>query len=154
MMYSGSHFSYLYYQVALWTGWVKWGNLDSRPMCVAISVPLSETSSFDAVERNANLPSRVKLVRFVQSTPSFPINKLRNMAYQNSDTTHVMMLDRDIIPARFRPSSHWVVASLYTTLLSLPSNLLVDAKLAVVLPLFEMIHYNVFCSNWFSCDKQ
>lgn len=75
-------------------------------MCVAISVPLSETSSFDAVEKNANLPSRVKLVRFVQSTPSFPINKLRNMAYQNSDTTHVMMLDRDIIPARFRPSSH------------------------------------------------
>lgn len=126
----------------------------SRPICAAVSVPLAEASRFDAVEKNANLPSRVKLVRFAQSGPSFPVNKLRNLAYENSDTTHVMLLDRDIIPARSRSRVLSALASLYATVLSLPSTLLVDEKVAIVLPLFEMSHFNVLCSNWFSCDRQ
>lgn len=149
-----SHFSYIYYQIALWTGYVVGQTLDCRPISVVVSVPSSESDSIGRVERNANLPTRVNLVRYVQPTTSFPINKLRNMAYQNSKTTHVVILDRDIIPARANGCFSSSVATLYSILLSLPASLLEDEKLAIVLPLFEMTHYNVPCSDWFSCDKQ
>ena len=130
----GVHFSYIYNQVVLWTG----------PISLVVSVSPQDVNNIEKLEKDSNLPSRVKVTNYAPSKRSFPINTLRNIAYRNSDTTHVLMLDQDIIPA----------PTLYSALLSLPPSVLDDPKLAIVIPLFEMTHYNVFCSNWYSCDKQ
>ena len=60
---------------------------------------------------------------------------MRNIAYKNSDTTHVLVTDIDIFP-----DGIWLVvpiypiASLYSSFLSLPQSLLDDPKQVIVLP--------------------
>ena len=65
-----------------------------------VSVSPQDVNNIEKLEKDSNLPSRVKVTNYAPSKRSFPINTLRNIAYSNCDTTHVLMLDQDIIPAR------------------------------------------------------
>ena len=46
------------------------------------------------------------------------------------------------------------LANLQSVFLSLPSSALNDDMLAIVLPLFEMNHYSLPCTNWYTCSEQ
>ena len=45
-------------------------------------------------------PSRVIVTPFVNEMSSFPINTLRNIGYSTTTSTHVLVTDIDVIPAR------------------------------------------------------
>lgn len=46
------------------------------------------------------------------------------------------------------------LANLQSIFLSLPTSALNDDMLAIVLPLFEMNHYSLPCTNWYTCSEQ
>ena len=125
------------------------------PLTTVFSIQKEEHAVYDSLVRNSLFPSRVHLLIYESDMTSFPINMLRNIAYKNSDTTHVLVTDIDIFP-----DGIWLVvpiypiASLYSSFLSLPQSLLDDPKQVIVLPLFETTHYVLPCTNWFSCSNQ
>lgn len=58
----------------------------------------------------------------------YPINRLRNLAIQNTLTTHFLVLDMDM----------WPVSTTYTDLITLPRNILQNEHLALILPAFSL----------------
>lgn len=62
------------------------------------------------------------------SEPIYPINRLRNLAIQNIDTTHFLVLDMDM----------WPVETAYRDILSLPKFILQNERLAMIIPAFSL----------------
>ena len=73
----------------------------------------------------------------------FPINRLRNVAINNTITSHFWLTDVDIWPACCSHSLFSLVADLYETILSLPSSLLAIDKQAIVVPVYEVLPISV-----------
>ena len=70
----------------------------SSPITTVFSIKREERDMYDSLVRNSLFPSRVHLLIHETDMTSFPINILRNIAYKNSDTTHVLVTDIDIFP--------------------------------------------------------
>ena len=67
----------------------------------------------------------------------FPINELRNLALQNAQTTHVMVVDADLVVS----STRWLpfsLESLRSDFAALPRNVLRNQRLAMALPVFSL----------------
>ena len=68
-----------------------------------IMIPVSITSEEDAMLRQyikySLFPSRVHLITFEVSVPSFPINTLRSIAIRSCQTTHVLITTPYAIPS-------------------------------------------------------
>ena len=63
-----------------------------------ISIKKEEADTYSSLVKNALFPTRVRVFSFETDGDSFPINMLRNMAFKNTDTTHVLMTDIDVFP--------------------------------------------------------
>lgn len=70
------------------------------PLTSVISFKKEEADTYNVLVKNALFPSRVRLFSFENESPSFPINRLRNLAYRNTETTHVLITDIDVFPDR------------------------------------------------------
>ena len=125
-----------------------------RSISAAICVQKEEKEFFQSLLDSSLLPSRVRVSMFVAEKTTFPINELRNLAYSNSDSTHILVTDIDILPSRMAFMLFSCIASLHSTFLSLPHAILDDPHLALVVPLFEMAHYTRNCHNWFDCQSE
>lgn len=128
--------------------------MTTSPISAAICVKKEEKELFQTITESSFFPSRVRVAMFVPERTNFPINKLRNLAYTNSDSTHVLVIDIDVIPSRPLSAPLSRLASLHSTFLSLPNDVLDDPHLALVLPLFEMAHYTMNCPHWFDCHSE
>lgn len=149
-----THFSYLYYQVAFWMGYCLFSMFIDSPIEGVIAVKNDEAATFKSLIKNGSFPSRVRIHSYQNDMTSFPINHLRNLAYQYTTTTHVLIADIDVFPDRKIDCVILYKASLYAEFLSLPPWLVDDPKQVVVLPLFETTHYSLPCSNWYDCGSQ
>lgn len=69
-------------------------------MSVVISASKDEETSLKAMIESSFFPSRVQVIPHIISGDGFPINTLRNIAIHNVHTTHFLMVDIDILPAR------------------------------------------------------
>ena len=76
------------------------------------------------------------------SSSSIPINVLRNNAISNAQTSHVWIMDLDMIPS----------TTLYDTLYSLPIKYLRQSNLAIAIPVFSIYYHN--CDTIESCKEK
>ena len=102
-MVSISRFNFVYNQVALWLGWGLAVWMTCRPLSVVISVKDRELPILSALIAQAQFPSRVYVNQYVNNNELFPINVLRNMGYSLAVTSHVLISDIDVVPARRFP---------------------------------------------------
>ena len=117
--------------------------------CVYPPVWRIEWSAFHVHDKNAGavhtfttqhiLPQRFRLSYVKDNSGHFPINRLRNVAINNTITSHFWLTDVDIWPACCSHSLFSLVADLYETILSLPSSLLAIDKQAIVVPVYEVL---------------
>lgn len=75
------------------------GLIDS-PIEGVIAVKSDEATIFKSLIKDGSFPSRVKIHSYQNDMTSFPINHLRNLAYQYTSTTHVLIADIDVFPDR------------------------------------------------------
>ena len=73
--------------------------------CIAVKVKNLDERKASAAVRKLHLPDRVRIILYIVSARSseatdFPVNKLRNIAIVNIVTTHFLVLDMDMWPAR------------------------------------------------------
>ena len=69
-------------------------------MSVVISTTNDEETSLKKMIASSFFPSRVEIIPHIISGDGFPINTLRNIAINNVHTTHFLVADIDILPAR------------------------------------------------------
>lgn len=85
--------------------YIGWGNsslpsLISSPMSVVVSAKKEEEQTLNGMIKSAAFPSRVRVIPYIAENEKFPINTLRNLAMDSVRTTHVLITDLDILPAR------------------------------------------------------
>ena len=68
---------------------------------VGLGVFSYESDDAHVIIRDFSFPSRVHIFEYNQKGNSFPINSLRNLAIQNTNSSHLYIADVDIIPASF-----------------------------------------------------
>lgn len=97
--------SFLPFLLQRWKGW-KWSEIVRR-RSYSIAVLTHAKQVKDAVERikSLHLPSRVRIIVYIPQKNSkekndYPVNKLRNIAIVNIITTHFLVMDMDMWPAR------------------------------------------------------
>lgn len=108
----------------------------SRPQFrVVVYVIYGKTSA--ARNNFVNVPLEEGTKQFHPETPLFPINELRNLALQNAQTTHVMVIDADMVVSGtlVLPSS---LESLRGDFMALPRHVLKSQRLALALPVFSL----------------
>lgn len=76
---------------------------------IAVKVKNRDERKASNLVKSLNLPDRVRIILYIVSSRSseatdFPVNKLRNIAIVNIVTTHFLVLDMDMWPAR----SFWI----------------------------------------------
>ena len=76
------------------------------------------------------------------SSNHIPINILRNTAISKAQTSHVWIMDLDIIPS----------TTLYDALYSIPSKYLKQSNLAITVPVFSIHYHN--CDTIESCKEK
>lgn len=72
---------------------------------IAVKVRNLDERKASRMVKSLNLPDRVRTILYIVSARSseasdFPVNKLRNIAIVNIVTTHFLVLDMDMWPAR------------------------------------------------------
>ena len=68
---------------------------------VGLCVFSYESDDARVIIRDFSFPSHVHIFECNQKGNSFPINSLRNLAIQNTNSSHLYIADVDIIPASF-----------------------------------------------------
>lgn len=79
---------------------------------------------------------------YISNANLLPTNHLRNLAILNATTSHVWVMDLDMIPSD----------KLYERLYDLPLSYLRRTDLAIVVPVFS-VHY-MECSSVSECEKK
>ena len=103
----------------------RWNGMIS----VSIHVDDENAQSIRVYMSQHIFPERVRLSYVKDNSGHYPINRLRNVAINNTITSHFWLTDIDI----------WPASDLYETILSLPSSLLSVEKQAIVVPAYEVL---------------
>ena len=117
--------------------------MTNRMISISIHVHDKNAQAVHAFVIQHILPQRFRLSYVKDNSGHFPINRLRNVAINNTITSHFWLTDVDIWPACCSPSLFSLVADLYETILSLPSSLLAIDKQAIVVPVYEVLPISV-----------
>ncbi|OAO15374.1 glycosyltransferase-like protein LARGE2-like protein [Blastocystis sp. ATCC 50177/Nand II] len=137
----------------------RWGG----PISITIYLDPSNAVSVTDLVRHADYPQRLRLSLYTHIQPKkdcvyrparrglrcinrsiYPLNRLRNIAIANVQTTHFVVFDMDM----------WPAPHTYNTLLSLPSSYLDNPFFVTIIPAFSLSpamlkHYP--CSSFEEC---
>ena len=98
-------------------------------MSIVLYLPNREWEIYMDTVKQMGLENRIKITLHLQTQEDlYPINKLRNIAIKNVQTSHFFMTDMDM----------WPSYNLYTILNELPSYILEDDLFAGIIPAFEV----------------
>lgn len=87
-------------------GWGRFPpRIPCRPISNAIGCKTDEESRLRSLIESSLFPSRVSIRPVIANGDMLELNKLRNIAFSETTTTHVLVLDIDIIPSRTSHSS-------------------------------------------------
>ena len=113
-----------------------------RPISVALYMSPSEYIHYRDKYPLYYRLKRLYLHPYISSTNSLPVNHLRNIAIANATTSHVWIMDLNMVPSD----------KLYERLYDLPLSCLRRTDLAIVVPVFS-VHY-MECSSVRECEKK
>ena len=123
------------------------------PFSIALFLHPEEANSFRTRFDSDNFDRRLSILPFIATEPGvYPINKLRNLAIQNSKTNHFWLADLDMWPSGPFLSFASPIENLYANILSLPSQYLDDDHLAIIVPAFEV--YSSSCKSFEECSSR
>ena len=71
-----------------------------RTLSVVISISKKDEDLLNSMVQSSLFPARVIVTPYENERDSFPINTLRNIGYNSVTSTHVLMLDLDVLPSR------------------------------------------------------
>ncbi|KNB44776.1 glycosyltransferase-like protein [Blastocystis sp. subtype 4] len=106
------------------------------PIVVVVYLPAEDESVFTETFRSRGVRSRVTLITAAVTSKSvyynhFPVNLLRNVGLLNVMTSHVLVVDADMIPAH----------SLWSDINRIPSSILLNDTSVVLIPIvFIQLH--------------
>lgn len=165
---------FLLHLLARWQGSLCCLKLTRSSMSVVIYADASQRQNIAKQIAEAAFPSRLRLSLYVHGTsaqqdcvfkpmrsglrcvarPFYPINRLRNIAIRGVRTTHFIVFDMDMWPARRNRPHHSCVAHTYRTLMALPSSYLDNPFIVTIIPAFSLSpsllkHYP--CSSFKEC---
>ena len=113
-----------------------------RPISIALSISPSEYIYYRDKYPWYYRLKRLHIHPYISNTPSLSVNHLRNIAIANATTSHVWLMDLDMIPSD----------KLYERLYDLPLSYLQRNDLAIIVPVFS-VHY-MECSSVEECEKK
>ena len=120
----------------------------------------------DAVKtiKQLELPDRVRIILYIPRASRdpkgvFPVNKLRNIAIVNCVTSHFLVMDMDMWPARRNMNVIIIIIidslldNLYSELVKLPKRLRMQTNAAVIVPAFFLEKDTILqgCQSILSC---
>ena len=165
---------FLPHLLARWQGSLCCLRLTRSSMSIVIYADASQRQDIAKQIAEAAFPSRLRLSLYTHGTsaqpdcvfkpmrsglrcvarPFYPINRLRNIAIRGVRTTHFIVFDRDMWPARRNRPRHSRVAHTYRTLMALPSSYLDNPFIVTIVPAFSISpsllkHYP--CSSFKEC---
>ena len=108
-----------------WDGCSLHSPLTHSPMSITIMVNAADKDEVESFIQSSNFPDRLRLALYITGFPNktdcvfrnttkglrcvpstiYPLNRLRNIAIQNSLTSHFVVFDMDMWPASPFPSS-------------------------------------------------
>ena len=124
-----------------WNGYAVGEDVKSRMISIAIRIDDSSKPTLQSLLKTYPFPQRLHLSYLVDNSNHYPINRLRNLAINNTVTSHFFLTDIDVWPACRCSHVCSCLADLYSTILNLPTELLSIQKQAIVVPAFE-VSYN------------
>lgn len=103
---------------------------------IALQVKKKNVKSATRLVSGLHLPERVSVVLYVipNSSNSFYVNSLRNVAIQAIRTTHFVVLDMDMWPMSAFGFRHSFLGNLFDELMHLPQSILESNTSAVIVP--------------------
>lgn len=122
-----------------WNGLCSVCYVTRRMISISFHMYDKNAQSAYAFMNQHSLPERFRLSYVKDNSGHYPINRLRNVAINNTITSHFWLTDVDIWPACCPGCESLHVADLYETILSLPSSLLSIEKQAIVVPAYEVL---------------
>ena len=144
------------------------------PMSVTIMVKQKELKKVVTFIKKQNFPDRLRLALYIYDYPNqrdcvyhrvngkmeciyktiYPINRLRNIAIENSLTSHFVVFDMDMWPARSTLLLLSQLGFTYQTLLNLPPSYLSNPYFVTIVPAFSLskgVLETSKCSDLKSC---
>ena len=120
-----------------------------------------DLSEFEQVEQfilDSGFPSRLRIALYIVGVSNhpdcvnrfedgkmqcidekiYPINRLRNIAIRNVVSSHFVVFDMDMWPARCVEWWTWWIANTYTTLSSLPPSYYLNPYNVMIIPAFSL----------------
>lgn len=113
-----------------------------RPISIALYMSPSEYIHYRDKYPLFYRLKRLYLHSYISAANSLPVNHLRNIAIANATTSHVWVMDMDMVPSD----------KLYERLYDLPLSYLQRTDLAIVVPVFS-VHY-MECNSVRECEKK
>ena len=148
--------------------------LHPSPMSITIFVHKKEQAEVETFIAEGAFPSRLRLVLYIVDVSSrrdcvyhragrklkcvpekiYPLNRLRNLAIANVLTSHFVVFDMDMWPARRPFLPHSPLGNAYQTLITLPKTYLANPYNVMIVPAFSMppnYFYSRKCTTLQSC---
>ena len=121
-------------------------------MSIIFYVLPTEVEEYRRLYKTSPIRPNMKISYLVQEDPLFyPVNKLRNMAISQVQTTHFYLSDMDVWPSRPFCSFRSHLASTYRAIVNLPKSALEDNYLAIIVPAFQI--YKGKCTTFEECTR-
>ena len=124
----------------------------ASPMSIVYYIAPEQVAEFKRLYQMSSLRPNMKVNYVVQEDPLlYPVNKLRNMAIAQVETTHFYLSDMDVWPSRTAFPFPSPVASTYRAIIKLPKSALEDDHLAIIVPAYQI--YMGKCSSFENCTR-
>ena len=146
------------YLLQRWKGFSPLASLTRSPLSIAIMTNVTDTEEIETFIQSSNFPDRLRLALYITGLPGktdcvyrrtsrglrcvratiYPLNRLRNIAIQNSLTSHFVVFDMDMWPASFFFRSLSLPEHTYKTLRSLSPSYLANPFAVTIIPAFSL----------------
>lgn len=146
------------YLLQRWKGFSPLASLTRSPLSIAIMTNVTDTEEIETFIQSSNFPDRLRLALYITGLPGktdcvyrrtsrglrciratiYPLNRLRNIAIQNSLTSHFVVFDMDMWPASFSFRSLSLPEHTYKTLQSLSPSYLANPFAVTIIPAFSL----------------
>ena len=120
-------------------------------MYIVIGVEQNEISHINEYMSVLNEYPQIGYQFFETNNTYYPINKLRNIAIKNINTTHFFVCDMDFWPSCIKYLCFPIIVGLYNQILELHHYILNDDWLAIIVPGFQYKRNLPLCHSFQEC---
>lgn len=165
---------YLNYFLKRWNGCILVSVVIRSPISITVFLNRTELPEVEAYIQKSKFPKRLRLALYVTAISDekdcvyhfvddelvcleqtvYPLNRLRNIAIDNTRTSHFILLDMDMWPASNLHNIFYLIENAYPVLMTLPPSYYANPYNVMIIPAF-FLSKNVldseYCKDLKSC---